>query len=103
MITQIYKKIILLSVLLLLTSTTPYIAFLNNWTFSIENDTRQYKGNVPSTLADDLIANGLVSSDPYYRDNFLKFYDYETKDASYQTTFNVSSTPLYYKYQYLVF
>jgi len=45
----------------------------------------------------------LISSNPYYRDNFLKFYDYETKDASYQTIFNFSSTLLNYKYQYLVF
>jgi beta-mannosidase len=45
----------------------------------------------------------MISSDPYYRDNFLKFYDYETKDASYQTTFDISSNLLNYKYQFLVF
>lgn len=46
-----------------------------------------YKASVPSTLADDLMDNGIVSKNPYYRDNFLQFYKYETKSVTYTTSF----------------
>ncbi len=33
--------------------------------------------------------NNIVSSDPYFRDNFLQFYKYETKNVNYSTKFSV--------------
>lgn len=69
----------------------------------MEGATRDYPATIPSSLAWDLIDNKLVSSDPYYRDNFLQFYQYETKDASYRTTFNLTAATIASKHQYLVF
>lgn len=34
----------------------------------------------------------LVSQDPYFRDNFLQFYKYETKNVQYSTTFSAPSS-----------
>lgn len=80
-----------------------YTAKLDKWTFKIEGDNNQYQANIPSTLSLDLIDNGLVSKDPYYRDNFLKFYQYETKDASYTTHFSIPAEILNSNHQYLIF
>jgi beta-mannosidase len=79
-----------------------YTSSIKKWTFTIENDTRQYSADIPSTLSLDLIDNGVIS-DPYYRDNFLQYYNYETKDVSYKTQFNVPSTVLSSNHQYLIF
>ena len=83
--------LLLSSLLLILTSSVKHNFSLTTWTLNIENDTRSFKAYIPSTLSLDLIDNGLIDSDPYYRDNFLKYYEYETKDASYHTNFYISS------------
>ena len=84
------KNILLLCSLLLIASTTRYNFSLTTWSFKIEDDPKEYKASIPSTLSLDLIDNGVISADPYYRDNFLSYYKYETKDASYYTNFFIS-------------
>lgn len=68
----------------------------------MENDTREYPATIPSSLSLDLIDNHRIT-DPYYRDNFLKFYQYETKDATYSTSFTLPSATLTSYRQFLVF
>ena len=34
----------------------------------------------------------MTSPNPYFRNNFLEYYYYETKDVVYRTTFNVSKS-----------
>ena len=58
-----------------------------NWTLSIQGSAAAYDVTIPSTLADDLVTHKLVPTDPYYRDNFLQFYKYEDKWATYSTLF----------------
>lgn len=55
--------------------TKRYNASLKEWSFTIENETQQYSANIPSTLSLDLVDNGIIK-DPYFRDNFLKYYNY---------------------------
>lgn len=95
--------IILLVLLLPLAQCARYTQKLNKWTFKIENNSKEYSSNSPSCLAWDLIDNKIVSNDPYFRDNFLQFYQYETKDAYYKTTFNISSNLINSQKQYLIF
>lgn len=66
------KELLLLIVFLvhIKTITVP----LKDWIFQIGNESQAYKTTIPSTFASDLIKIGLVSQNPYYRDNFLKFY-----------------------------
>jgi len=49
---------------------------LTNWNFTYEKAKGWYPARIPSSLAWDLIDNKLVSNDPYFRDNFLQFYDF---------------------------
>lgn len=95
--------ILILLALVALTYQARYNQSLTQWTFRIEGGSKDYPASIPSSLAWDLIDNKLVSSDPYYRDNFLQFYQYETKDASYKTSFNIAPTILNSKHQFLVF
>lgn len=96
-------KVIILLILLAITHQTRYSQSLTLWTFRYEGSAREYPTTIPSSLAWDLIDNKIVSSDPYYRDNFLQFYQYETKDATYRTSFTINSNILASKHQYLVF
>lgn len=86
-----------------LSASTKFKQSLTQWTFRYEGASRDYPTTIPSTLSWDLIDSKVVSSDPYYRDNFLQFYEYETKDASYKTSFSVPSSILNSKHQYLIF
>jgi beta-mannosidase len=97
------KAVLLLLVLLAATQQTRFSQSLTQWTFRYEGAARDYPAIIPSSLAWDLIDNKLVSSDPYYRDNFLQFYQFETKDATYRTSFSIAPTILASKHQYLVF
>jgi hypothetical protein len=62
--------------LLQLTFATRYTQSLTKWTFKIENNSKEYAATIPSSLAWDLIDNKIISNDPYFRDNFLQFYEY---------------------------
>lgn len=96
-------KALFFLLLIALTQQARFSQSLTQWTFRLEGATREYPATIPSSLALDLIENKLVSSDPYYRDNFLQFYQFETKDASYRTAFNISAAVLASKHQLLVF
>lgn len=67
---------------LTLTSSRP---LLNDWVLRIDDGV--YPAYIPSTVIDLLIKNSVLPSDFYYRDNFLKAYSYETKDATYTLNF----------------
>ena len=60
----------------------------NDWVFRIDDGV--YPAFVPSTTIDILIKNGILPSDFYYRDNFLRAYKYETKDSIYSLAFFVT-------------
>lgn len=92
-----------LFLLLQITSSARYTQSLSQWTFRVENTSRDYPAVVPSSLAWDLIDNKLISNDPYYRDNFLQFYAYETKDAIYRTSFNLTAPQIASQHQFLIF
>jgi beta-mannosidase len=94
---------LIFTLLLQLILAARYTQPLTKWTFKIESNPKEYPSITPSSLAWDLIDNKIVSNDPYFRDNFLQFYDYESKDAYYKTTFNVSATLINSQHQYLVF
>jgi beta-mannosidase len=96
------KVVIILLVLVAFTQTR-FSQSLTQWSFRYEGSIRDYPATIPSSLAWDLIDNKVVSSDPYYRDNFLQFYQYETKDASYRTSFSIAANILASKHQFLVF
>jgi hypothetical protein len=69
------RKLLLL-LLIALTQQARFSQSLTQWTFRFEGASRDYPATIPSSLAWDLIDNKLISSDPYYRDNFLQFYQY---------------------------
>lgn len=58
---------------------------LKSWQFYFEGESTRYPATIPSTLAQDLKKVGLVSDEPYFRDNFLQYYKYETRDVNYLT------------------
>ena len=95
--------ILILLAIVAMSEQARYNQSLTQWTFRIEGGSKDYPASIPSSLAWDLIDNKIVSSDPYYRDNFLQFYQYETKDASYKTTFNIAPSILSSKHQFLIF
>lgn len=68
------KALLIFIILLAATHQTRFSQSLTQWTFRYEGGTKDYPATIPSSLAWDLIDNKLVSSDPYYRDNFLQFY-----------------------------
>lgn len=70
------STVLVLVVLLQLAVGVRYSQTLNKWTFKIEGNPKEYSSITPSSLAWDLIDNKIVSNDPYFRDNFLQFYDY---------------------------
>lgn len=74
-----------------------------NWSFTIEGVTGKYPATIPSTLSEDLIYNNFVPSNPYYRDNFLKYYSFETKGANYSTSFTTPSQYAATQKQKLIF
>jgi hypothetical protein len=47
---------------------------LNDWVLRVDDGV--YPAYIPSTVIDMLIKNNVLPSDFYYRDNFLKAYDY---------------------------
>ena len=101
------RKSLLIGVCILMTlmavSSQRYASSLTAWTFTIQDNPQSYPATIPSTLSLDLIDNNLINSNPYYRDNFLNFYKYETKDASYQTNFSIPSVLLSSTHQILIF
>lgn len=58
---------------------------LNDWVLDIDDGI--YPAYIPSTVVDLLIKNAVFPEEFYYRDNFLKAYKYETKDAIYTLNF----------------
>ena len=96
------SKTVLL-VLLVGVALCRYNESLTAWSFSLEGSSRYYPATIPSSLAWDLVDNKLVSNDPYYRDNFLQFYEFEMLDATYNTTFSVPSSEVSNQHQALVF
>ncbi len=70
------RFIVILFALAALSFQARYSQTLKQWTFKYEGGAREYPATIPSSLAWDLIDNKVISSDPYYRDNFLQFYDY---------------------------
>jgi hypothetical protein len=100
---RVFLSVIVLVLWVASADPVRYRNTLTAWTFRVENESTSYPATIPSSLSLDLIDNGRISKDPYYRDNFLKFYDYETKDVSYSTTFSVFSKYLPGKHQYLIF
>jgi hypothetical protein len=70
------STILILLALAVLTCQLRYNQSLTQWSFRYEGAAKDYPATIPSSLAWDLIDNKIVSSDPYYRDNFLQFYQY---------------------------
>ena len=73
---------LLLFLAIIQSAKSRYTDTLTKWSFSIDNSSFKYPATIPSSLSLDLVDNGHINK-PYYRDNFLAFYGYETKDATY--------------------
>ena len=86
----------------LVSADSRYTDSLTKWSFTIGDNPQKYPATIPSSLSLDLVDNGIIDK-PYYRDNFLAYYAYETKDASYQTTFTIPNQTLSSNRQYLIF
>ena len=82
---------------------TKYTRNITSWTFSVDGNSTRYTATIPSSLSLDLVENKVIT-DPYYRDNFLKYYDYETKGATYYSeTFTLDSSLLISQRQIIIF
>jgi beta-mannosidase len=84
-----FSQILLSAVLLFLCISQEIVVPLTSCSFRIENSTESYPCSPPSTLANDLIKIGKIPADPYYRSNFLEYYQYEMLGAVYTGFFHL--------------
>jgi len=66
------------------------------WKMKCTDENNWYKANVPGTVFNDLLNNGVID-DPFYRDNEIKALEIAAKDYEYKREFYIDKELLNHK------